>query len=123
MSELTIQMPETLRSQLDHLASEEGIPLNQYVLYALTRQVTSGYIVRRVPLEEVQKQSEEFAAIRQRWKDMASDKDVDQILAEREIAEPEPGLTPELVAKIQTMITAARSQRSAQDFAEKLKTN
>ena len=69
-------------------------------------------LIRRVPLEEVQKQAEEFAALRQRWGAIASNKEMDQILAEREIAEPEPGLTPELVAKLQARFDEARSQRT-----------
>ena len=72
--------------------------------------MTSGYVIKRVPLEEIQKQEEEFSALRARWGSLASDKELDQILAEREIAEPDPELIPELVAKVQARIAAARKQ-------------
>ena len=111
MSEITIKLPDTLQYELDFWAQQEGVSLNQYIVYALTRQVTSGYVVQRMSPEEVQKQEEEFIALRARWGALASDKEVDQILAEREIAEPEPELTPELVAKVQARIAAARYQK------------
>ena len=41
MSRLTLRLPETLHQQLCHLAEDEGVSLNQYIVYALTRQVAS----------------------------------------------------------------------------------
>ena len=46
MSRLTLRLPETLHRQLINLAEEEGISLNQYIVYALTRQVASAYTVQ-----------------------------------------------------------------------------
>ncbi|MDZ4872493.1 MAG: hypothetical protein CLLPBCKN_001881 [Chroococcidiopsis cubana SAG 39.79] len=45
MSRLTVRLPETLHQQLVRLAESEGVSLNQYIVYALTRQVTSAYTV------------------------------------------------------------------------------
>jgi len=112
MSEIMVQLPDTLYHELDFCARQEGVSLNQYILYTLTHQMASGYVMKRVPLEEVQKQEEELIALRTRWRTLASDKKVDQILAEREIAEPDPELTPELVAKVQARIAAAREQKA-----------
>lgn len=47
----------------------------------------------------------------ERLGEAASDVALDEFLAAREIAEPEPGLTPELIAKVQQKIAAARSRR------------
>jgi hypothetical protein len=38
MSRLTLRLPETLHHQLTGLADREGVSLNQYIVYALTRQ-------------------------------------------------------------------------------------
>jgi len=111
MTEVTLQVPDTLYYRLDLLAQEEGVALNQYILYVLTRQVTTGDVIKRVSPEEIKKQEAEYMALRSRWRALAVDKDVDQILAEREIAEPEPELTPELIAKVQARIAAAREQK------------
>jgi len=53
MSRLTLRLPETLHQQLIHLAEGEGISLNQYLVYALTRQVTQIYSVQQVPKQEL----------------------------------------------------------------------
>jgi len=48
MSRLTLRLPETLHNQLSALADEEAVSLNQYIVYALTRQVTLAYTVQPV---------------------------------------------------------------------------
>lgn len=40
MSRLTVRLPNMLHAQLDALARGEGVSLNQYIVYALTRQAT-----------------------------------------------------------------------------------
>jgi hypothetical protein len=40
MSRLTLRLPETLHCRLVQLAEGEGVSLNQYITYALTRQVS-----------------------------------------------------------------------------------
>lgn len=55
MSRLTLRLPETLHQQLIHLAEGEGVSLNQYIVYALTRHVALAYAVRTVPEEEINK--------------------------------------------------------------------
>ncbi|MFM6040510.1 MAG: toxin-antitoxin system HicB family antitoxin, partial [Sphaerospermopsis kisseleviana] len=41
ISQLTLRLPATLHQHLIKLAETEGISLNQYIVYALTRQVVS----------------------------------------------------------------------------------
>lgn len=49
MSLLTLRLPNTLHDQIRALAKYENISINQYVGYALTRQVTQAYEVQSVP--------------------------------------------------------------------------
>ena len=60
MSRLTLRLPETLHQQLTNLAEGEGVSLNQYIVYALTRQVTLAYSVSSVSEEEIQQQNLSF---------------------------------------------------------------
>lgn len=60
MSRLTLRLPETLHQQLILLADSEGVSLNQYIVYALTRQVTLAYTVQTTPVEEIQQQQQAF---------------------------------------------------------------
>lgn len=111
MAEITLQLPDTLYNQLNLLARREGVSLNHYILYALTRQIDTGYILHRLSPEEVTKQQEALAMLLERWGATASDKTIDEFLAEREIAEPEPDLTPDLVAKLRARMAAAQQQK------------
>lgn len=40
MGRLTLRLPDALHTQLETLARSEGVSLNQYLVYALTRQAT-----------------------------------------------------------------------------------
>ncbi len=60
MSRLTLRLPETLHQQLANLAQGEGISLNQYIVYALTKQVTSAYTVKVASKEDIEKQQHNF---------------------------------------------------------------
>jgi hypothetical protein len=41
MARLTVRLPDTLHDQLIALARSEGVSLNQFIVYSLSRQVTS----------------------------------------------------------------------------------
>ena len=45
MSRLTLDLPESLREQLARQAEREGIPLEDYIVYSLTRFVTASDLV------------------------------------------------------------------------------
>ena len=63
MNEVTLQLPKTLYQHLDVLAEREAVPLTQYILYILTRQIVGGgFTVRVVPEEDVVSQT--FGGIR-----------------------------------------------------------
>ena len=66
MSRLTLRLPETLHKQLTRLADGEGVSLNQYIVYALTRQTTLAYTVLTVPDAEVKLQQLAFQSLREK---------------------------------------------------------
>ncbi|MDF5730666.1 MAG: toxin-antitoxin system HicB family antitoxin [Rhizonema sp. PD38] len=100
MSRLTLRLPETLHQQLIHLAEGEGVSLNQYIVYALTRQVVLGYSIQEISEEAVTQQKQSFATLLQQL-GKASPSELESILAEREQIEPEAELSSEVIAHLQ----------------------
>ena len=41
MSQLTLELPDSLRLELERQAEREGVPLQHYIVYSLTRLVTA----------------------------------------------------------------------------------
>ena len=103
MSRLTLRLPETLHQQLANLAQGEGISLNQYIVYALTRQVTSAYTVKVASQEDIEKQQHNFNNLVAQL-EQADAKEIDRVLSQREVVQPEPELTPDIVHCLQAKI-------------------
>lgn len=103
MSHLSMELPETLHQRLETLAKNEGISLNQYVLSTLTRHATAAYTVRATSESVVEKQRADFATLLENL-GQASFSEIAKTLQERETVAPEPGLTPEVVARLQKLI-------------------
>lgn len=103
MSRLTLRLPETLHQQLANLAQGEGISLNQYIVYALTRQVSSAYTVKNISQEDIAKQQENFDNLLSQLK-TANTEEIEKILAQREIVDPEPELTPDIINRLKNKI-------------------
>jgi hypothetical protein len=103
MSALTLELPETLHHQLEDLAESEGIQLQQYILYVLTRQIASAYTAQVVSEEAVVRQETAFATLLQRL-GKASPSDMEQVFTEREVVEPESDLSPETVKRLREQI-------------------
>jgi hypothetical protein len=99
MGRLTLRLPGTLHDQLADLAQREGVSLNQYIVYALTRQVTLTYTVQTLPEQAVAEQRASFKALLQGL-GRASDEQIKAALDEREVVEPEDGLSPEVVTHL-----------------------
>jgi hypothetical protein len=108
MSRLTLRLPETLHAQLEERARRENVSLNQYLVYALTRQVASDYTVVALSPEAVQQQREQFQALLLRLR-AASPEEIADAMAERELVPPEPGLDPNLVQRLRLRINEARA--------------
>ena len=104
MNQLTLSLPETLQHQLTILARHEGVSLTQYIVYSLTRQATLAYTVQTVPENQVAQQQASFDTLLSKL-GTASDKDIKSVLAEREIIEPEAGLSQELIERLQKRIS------------------
>ena len=106
MSRLTLRLPDSLHRELESRAENEQVSLNQYLVYSLTRQVSMGYSVSPLPEGAVEQQKIAFEALLQRL-GRASSEEIQQVLSDRELAVPEPGLDPALVARLRRQITAA----------------
>lgn len=74
MSRLTVRLPDSLHRLLTDQADREGISLNHYIVYSLTRSVTAAdlesqrktfeELTRRYPPEEAEAALREFLAAR-----------------------------------------------------------
>lgn len=109
MSRLTLRLPDSLHQQLEQMAENEQISLNQYIVYALTRQLTMAYNVQPVPEKVIAEQRAAYSALLQSL-GRASFDEIQQALAAREAAEPEAGLTPEVVETLRTKIAARQKK-------------
>lgn len=103
MSRLTLRLPETLHQQLIQLAEGEGVSLNQYIVYALTRQVTLTYLIQATSEAEIDQQKQAFKALLQEL-GQASSAQIQSVLAEREVVEPEEELSSEVITRLQQRI-------------------
>jgi hypothetical protein len=103
MSQLNIRLPETLRQQLIHLADGEGIPLEQYILYALTRQVTLTYSIQATSETSINQQKQSFKEFLTELGKINSE-EIESILAEREVVDPEPELSSDPIIRLQQRI-------------------
>lgn len=103
MSRLTLRLPETLHQQLTHLAEGEGVSLNQYIVYALTRQAALSHAIQVIPESEVEQQQQAFKALTQQL-GKASSTQVESILATREKVDVEAELSADVITRIQEQI-------------------
>jgi HicB family len=103
MSRLTLRLPETLHQQLTHLAEGEGVSLNQYIVYALTRQTALAYAVQVIPESEVDQQQQAFQSLVQQL-GQGSPSAIESVLATREQTDPEAELSLEVITSLQERI-------------------
>jgi hypothetical protein len=103
MSRLTLRLPETLHQQLAQLAEGEGVSLNQYIVYALTRQAALAHTIQVLPLGEAEQQQQSFQALI-RQLGQASSAEIEAVLATREQTEPEAELSVDVVAHLKERI-------------------
>ena len=103
MSRLTLRLPETLHQQLETLARQENVSLNQYIVYSLTRQATWASTLRALPETAVAQQPADFSVLLQGLGQVPSE-EVKKILADREEVQPEPDLNPDAVRRLQSCL-------------------
>ncbi|MBI5651003.1 MAG: toxin-antitoxin system HicB family antitoxin [Chloroflexi bacterium] len=104
MNPLTVPLPQTLRYQLEMLAQREGVSLDQYILYALARQVSFAYTITE--RTDAAQQRVEFTALLQSL-GHASDDDIQTALAERTPVAPARDVSPETLARVRERIATA----------------
>lgn len=109
MSQLTVELPQNLRHQLEALAQSEGVPLSHYVLATLIRRAALSYTAQAVPETEVAQQRAAFATLLNSL-GQASFAEIEKTMQEREAVEPEVGLTPEVVQRLQSRIAQQRER-------------
>jgi metal-responsive CopG/Arc/MetJ family transcriptional regulator len=111
MSRLTVRLPDTLHQQLNDMAKSEGISLNQYIVYALTRQITLAYTVQPTPASEVNEQRATYTALLQNL-GQATFEEVETAMKNREQSIPERELTPEVISRLQKRLVRHSSESS-----------
>ncbi len=108
MTRLSLRLPDTLHHRLTLQARQEGVSLNQFLVFLLAEQSRPAYsvVAADMPAEE---QRAAFARLREKL-GSAPDEEVWKILDEREPAPPdsEVGWTPELRQALEQRIEAAR---------------
>jgi predicted HicB family RNase H-like nuclease len=104
MSRLTLRLPETLHRQLETLAKREQTSLNQYMVYALTRQAAEAYTIHEFSEGAIAQQRADFDALLQNLGQASSDQ-VDKVLAQREHVAPERGLSPKIIKRVRRRLT------------------
>ncbi len=105
MSRLTVRLPDTLHLQIEERAEEEGVSMNQYIVFALTRQVGKDYNVQQLTENMVAEQRAHYRTLLDTL-GRASFPQIQQVLNEREQGEPEVGLTPDVVERLRQRIAA-----------------
>jgi len=103
MSRLTLRLPETLHQQLAQLAEVEGVSLNQYIVYALTRQASLAYGIQAVPESEIAQQQQAFQSLIKQL-GQTSPSEIKSVLAAREKTDPEAELSADIVERLQERI-------------------
>ena len=107
MGRLTVRLPDTLHQQLTNLADKEGVSLNQYIVYALTRQSSLAYVVESVPSEEVEKQRTLYEELVASFGE-ATPEEVEQILSQREVVKPKSELEALAIERLQEKIASQK---------------
>ncbi len=103
MSRLTLRLPDSLHRQLEQLADNEAVSLNQYIVYALTRQITLAYTVQAIPEKAIAEQRATYTALLQNLGEASFD-EIKKTLDKRENVKPETGLTPDVLERVKRKI-------------------
>ena len=108
MSQIEISIPDTLLVQLKATARKEGVSLEQYVLFVLTRQVMLTPAIRKLSEKNAELQHKGFIERINRL-GKATSAELEEVLQERESVEPDPGLEQETVSRFKNQIAEAKN--------------
>jgi hypothetical protein len=92
----TVQLPDTLQHELESRAQQEGVSLDQYLLYTLTQKVTPVYTIQVVSEADIQQQEKRFNTLLKRLGTLKRD-EMRNFLDNREVEEPEDAETAVLI--------------------------
>ena len=106
MSRLTLRLPNSLHNQVRSLAEHENISINQYVVYALTRQVTQAYDVLQVPEKTIREERATYRALLEGLGE-SSFEEIQKTLDERQEVETDANLSVETMQKMKERISSA----------------
>jgi len=104
MGRLTLRLPDNLHLQLQNLAANEDIPLNRFVVNALTRHAALVSSIQAVPEEAVAEQRVAYTALLQSLSETSFEQ-IRKTLEERESGSSESGLSTEVVERIKRRVS------------------
>ena len=110
MSRLTLRLPDSLHRQLKAAARKENVSLNQFIVYALTRQMSS-YEIEEVPAEEVRRQEENFFWLLEQLRE-GTPEEIRRALDAREPAEPEEVMAWPQVQELQERVRSKLTEEA-----------
>lgn len=108
MGRFTVRLPDTLHRELESRAQQEGVSLNQYLVYTLTRQITPAYTIQVLPDADIQHQRERFNALLERLGTLEHN-EMRDFLDSREMEEPENAETAALIAQVEEKLVTSES--------------
>jgi hypothetical protein len=106
-------LPQTLHHELERRADAEGVSLNQYIVYALTRQATPAYTVEIATKEDLQNQRRRFEELLADLRDAVGTSNNDSQNLDESI-ELEAGLLAGDVERLRDRISTARTAGNKQ---------
>lgn len=74
MARMTLRIPDSLHAALAERAAREGVSMNQYIVFALSRVTTADAVVE---------QRAAFEALRSRYPAEVAEAELQRVLAER----------------------------------------
>jgi hypothetical protein len=108
VSQVTLNLPNTLYHQLEIFAQNEGVSLPEYIVYALTYQIKSAYTVHVLPKEATSEQQIRFSELLKKL-GQAPASEIQEVLEEREVVEREAGLDQETMKRLHTKLSLKSS--------------
>lgn len=111
MRRFTLRLPETLFQKLEMLAEWEGVSLNQFLVYSLTKTAARAYQVVPLSKEEIENQKVQYESVIDQLSEIGQET-FDRIIAEGEPVERYNAINPELAERIEEKIAAAKSKNN-----------
>ncbi|MBU6360329.1 MAG: type II toxin-antitoxin system HicB family antitoxin [Chloroflexi bacterium] len=108
MTRMTIRLPDSLHNMMQQQATREGLSLNQFILYSLTRQSAFNYAVAALPADQALAEHARFQALLKSLGPEMSDEEWQTFLSERDNAPRRAGVSIETENKLRQKIAQTR---------------